>query len=304
MDKGLVGAAGTFKGVREALVVEAGLGNSLSQDDVMLAINAFSVRELAASEVAVFTADICSDQVDLHFSRFPVEELEKIAGMLPGTPLMERHDVRGTLPRGTWFRSWLHWGDDGVVTVRGQVYLLRSADNAEFIAQMEAGVYREISIGFAFRLPVCSVCGEDLRTCEHVPGKTYEGEVCHYVMRDVTDVHEASLVAAGSQGVGVVSQERGKEKGGDGEEEDVRGRDFVLPASVLRRCALGEGSEEELCALREMRGALDVAIAGMQARGDQGIGDAPEVIAEDTKTDAARAMLTRRFALLRRRIRK
>ncbi len=81
--------------------------------------------------------------------------------------------------------------------------------DADFILNIEGGVYRETSIGFSFRLPECSVCHRDLRTCSHVPGRTYEGEACHYVMREVLEVIEGSVVPSGSQGTSFVSASRG-----------------------------------------------------------------------------------------------
>ena len=64
------------------------------------------------------------------------------------------------------------------------------------------------SIGFAFQTPECSICGQDLRACDHVPGRSYSGAQCHYIMRGVLDVIEGSVVPAGSQGTGFVSQQR------------------------------------------------------------------------------------------------
>ena len=174
-------------------------------------VNRFALRPLSRSEFAVFTLDLCHDQVDRHFSRFPMEELEKIDRMVPGRPLMERHDLRGTLPRGTFFRSTLH-RDDGRVSVRPDVYVLRTQDNADFILNIEGGVYRETSIGFSFRMPECSVCGRDLRTCDHIPGRSYGDAACHYVMRDVLEVIEGSVVSSGSQGTGFVARELEKER--------------------------------------------------------------------------------------------
>lgn len=171
------------------------------------AVNRFALRPLLPDEYTVFTLDLCHNQVDRHFSRFPEEELEKINRMTPGRPLMERHDLRGSLPRGTFFRSCLH-REGARVSVRPDVYVLRTPENIPFIHNIEGGVYRETSIGFSFRLPECSVCGEDLRRCTHTPGHTYADKQCHFVMRDVLDVIEGSVVSSGSQGTGFVTQTR------------------------------------------------------------------------------------------------
>jgi len=170
-------------------------------------VSRFALRELREEEFAVFTLDLCNNQVDKHHSRFPEGELEKIGRMVPGRPLMERHDVRGSLPRGMFFRSRLH-RDGETLSVRPDVYVLRTDENRDFILNIEGGVYRETSIGFAFGLPECSVCGKDMRTCDHVPGQSYGDERCHYVMRDVLEVIEGSVVSSGSQGTGFVSQAR------------------------------------------------------------------------------------------------
>lgn len=175
--------------------------------DVLDAVNAYALRPLERDEFAVFTLDLCHNEIDRHFSRFPEEELEAINRLVPGRPLLERHDLHGSLPRGTFFRSRLHRDGDRV-SVRPDVYVLRAEENAGFIRNIEGGVYRETSIGFAFTWPECAVCGKDLRGCGHQPGRTYEEQLCHYLMRGVTEVLEGSVVSAGSQGTGFVAQER------------------------------------------------------------------------------------------------
>ena len=174
-------------------------------DGEMDAVNRFALRPLGRDEFVVFTMDLCHNQVDRHFSRFPDEELARVSELVPGRPLMERHDLRGSLPRGTFFRSGLHRDGDRV-SVRPDVYVLRTRENEGFILNIEGGVYRETSIGFSFRLPECSVCGKDLRTCSHVPGRSYGDEVCHYVMRGVLEVIEGSVVPSGSQGTSFVAE--------------------------------------------------------------------------------------------------
>lgn len=187
-------------------VVTGGLdGAAEAVSERMEAVNRFALRPLTAEEVALFTLDLCNNQVDRHYSRFPEEELERVNTLTPGRPLMERHDLAGSLPRGTFFRSQLHREGERV-SVRPEVYVLRAPGNQDFILNIEGGVYRETSIGFSFRRPECSVCGKDLRACAHIPGRSYGDKVCHFVMREVLEVIEGSVVPAGSQGTRFVAQ--------------------------------------------------------------------------------------------------
>ncbi len=195
---------------RQAGRLVASRGQGELSEDEGAAVNRFALRVLTADEYVTFALDLCNNQVDRHFSRFPEEELARIDGLVPGRPLMERHDLRGTLPRGRFFRSSLH-RDGEVVSVRPEVYVMRTAENQDFIMNIEGGVYRETSIGFSFRLPECSVCGKDLRTCDHVPGRSYGEETCHFIMRDVLEVMEGSVVSSGSQGTGFVRGERSED---------------------------------------------------------------------------------------------
>ncbi|MBI4556571.1 MAG: hypothetical protein HY706_03225 [Candidatus Hydrogenedentes bacterium] len=176
-------------------------------DPVVEEVNVFALRPLRREEFEVFTLDLCHNQMDRHFSRFPEEELEKINRMVPGRPLMERHDLRGSLPRGTFFRCQLHREGERV-SARPDVYVLRTRENEDFILNIEGGVYRETSIGFSFQTPECSICSRDLRTCDHVPGRTYADATCHCIMRGVLEVIEGSVVPAGSQGTHFIAQER------------------------------------------------------------------------------------------------
>jgi phage head maturation protease len=201
---------GPFEFYTEGLIisaVRAGGGSGCDEDrDLLNDVNKFTLRPLERDEFAVFTMDLCNNQIDAHYSRFPVDELESINEMVPGRPFMERHDTKGTLPRGTFFRSRLHEEAEGeYVSVRPDVYILHTDENRDLIANIEGGVYRATSIGFSFMHPECSICHKDIRTCDHVPGRTYGDESCHYVMHEVVSVLEGSVVFSASQGTGFVA---------------------------------------------------------------------------------------------------
>ena len=83
-----------------------------------------------------------------------------------------------------------------------QFYWLRGHSSAEDLrVAIDGGLYSEASISFAYKKPTCSVCGKDIRTCEHLPGSLCEGqnEPVFYYYDSVVAVLEGSLVYRGAQ---------------------------------------------------------------------------------------------------------
>jgi hypothetical protein len=67
------------------------------------------------------------------------------------------------------------------------------------VENIDGGIYKECSIGFTFALPECSICGDDIRTCEHEPMGTYgDDQTCHFNYRKIERVLETSLVYRGA----------------------------------------------------------------------------------------------------------
>ncbi len=204
--------------VRQEQVHEGGT----SAED-MEAINEHTLNPVTAEDVAVFRMDLCNDQIDRHISRFPAEELKHINDdLIVGKPLMELHDMpggglftsnRGSQPVGKFFRSQIV-KENGTVSVRPDVFMLRGAGDDDLIAKVEAGIAAGTSISFALDKPECSICECDIRDCTHMPGEETDGEQCHVVLREVTDVFEGSIVPLGSQGTEFV-EARGKDGNGE-----------------------------------------------------------------------------------------
>lgn len=179
-----------------------------ASDEDMAAVNTHTLSPLTADKVAIFSMDLCNDQVDRNVSRFPENELKAINEMIVGKPLMELHDMpaqglfgstRGSQPVGTFFRSQLVQ-EDGKLSVRSDVFMLRDAGDDNLIAKIDAGVAKGTSISFVLDRPECSICGCDIRDCAHMPGEDVDDELCHVILKEVTDVFEGSIVPLGSQG--------------------------------------------------------------------------------------------------------
>lgn len=203
----------------------------VASDDDMAAVNEQTLNTITAKDVAIFRMDLCNDQIDRHISRFPVDELRTISDeLIVGKPLMELHDMpgmfsRGSQPIGKFFRSQIV-KDGDTISVRPDVFLLRGHGEDDIIAKIEAGILAGTSISFALDRPECSTCGCDIRDCAHLPGEEIDGELCHVILKEVTEVFEGSIVPLGSQGTEFVEA-----RGADGE--------TVLPLKEAIRQARG-----------------------------------------------------------------
>ena len=75
----------------------------------------------------------------------------------------------------------------------------RNEKTAGLIAEIDAGIKKEVSVSCAVSRSVCSVCGEPAGTCSHQRGKRYGEIPCHVIHCAATDAYEWSFVAVPAQ---------------------------------------------------------------------------------------------------------
>ena len=100
----------------------------------------------------------------------------------------------------------------------------RISKNKDFISEIDSGIKKEISVGCAVSKIICSVCGENMKSfhCEHIKGKKYNGEICHYILDEPLDAYEWSFVAVPAQKEATVIKSLDfNERGGENNLEDV-----------------------------------------------------------------------------------
>ena len=174
-------------------------------DDLAL-INRLARRELTADEVYTFAVRLCDNDVDRDFERFDDEALEALAGLFVGVSGVFDHQWSARGQAARIYRAQVA-GDEGARTqdgrpyryLKGWAYMVRTQDNESLIAEIDAGIKREVSVGCAVDRVVCSICGQDLADCPHQKGEEYDGRLCCGVLTQPTDAYEWSLVAVPAQ---------------------------------------------------------------------------------------------------------
>ena len=162
------------------------------------AINAQAKACLTAEQVYVFSLRLCDDQVDRDGERFDTAALPGLAKLFVGKTGIVDHRWSSEKQVARIFETQVV-REDGVSFIKGWAYIRRSEANEEIIADIEAGIKKEISVGCAMGRSVCSVCGSDYGSCGHQKGESYDGQVCHAILKEPMDAYEFSFVAVPAQ---------------------------------------------------------------------------------------------------------
>lgn len=183
---------------------------SLSAGEIEL-INRHTRRPLDENEVYAFSVVLCDNDIDRDNERFSDEALEKMAVLFVGKTGICDHSARSENQKARVF-SCRAENVDGEYTTDGRpykrlfarAYMLRTEKNADFIAEIEAGIKKEVSVGCSVAKRLCSVCGADRNEgCKHKSGveyKTKRGtQLCHTVLDEPYDAYEWSFVAVPAQ---------------------------------------------------------------------------------------------------------
>lgn len=180
---------------------------AVTEDELKL-INKLTVKELKAEDVFTFNVILCDNEVDRDSERFDIAALEKLAELFVGVTGIFDHNPCGGNQTARIFDAVCEKAagkvtsfGENYVCVKAKAYMPRTAKNADLIAEIEAGIKKEVSVSCAVSTFTCSICGEDMRggKCKHLKGRCYGDKICSCVLSDVTDAYEWSFVAIPAQ---------------------------------------------------------------------------------------------------------
>jgi hypothetical protein len=89
--------------------------------------------------------------------------------------------------------------EEGVSYIKAWAYIRRGGNADEIIADIEAGIKKEVSVGCAMGRAVCSICGSEYGQCGHAKGEHYDGQLCCAILKEPMDAYEFSFVAVPAQ---------------------------------------------------------------------------------------------------------
>ena len=161
-------------------------------------INALAKTRLNGEQVYVFSLRLCDDQADRDGERFDTAALPALAKLFIGKTGIVDHKWSAENQIARIFETQVVKEKD-VSYIKAWAYIRRGGSNEEIIADIEAGIKKEVSVGCAMARAVCSICGSEYGTCGHVKGEGYEGEACAVILKEPVDAYEFSFVAVPAQ---------------------------------------------------------------------------------------------------------
>ena len=183
------------------------------------AINKYALTPLTAEEVFTFKAVLCDNEIDRDSEKFTVKALGEMKKLFLGKTVIKDHSWKADGQVARIYATELVTSET-TVTKSGEpytqlvahCYMVKTAGNADLIAEIKGGIKKEGSVGFRTSSAICSICGTDnaKNYCRHYPGKSYEKEggpqVCVFTLAGVSDAYEFSLVAVPAQKAAGVSK--------------------------------------------------------------------------------------------------
>jgi hypothetical protein len=162
------------------------------------AINAQAKSTLTGEQVYVFSLRLCDDQVDRDYERFDTAALPALAKLFIGKTGIVDHKWSSENQVARIFAAETVL-EEGVSFIKAWAYIRRGGSNEEIIADIEAGIKKEISVGCAMGRSVCSICGGEYGDCGHQKGQYYDGQLCCAILKEPMDAYEFSFVAVPAQ---------------------------------------------------------------------------------------------------------
>lgn len=173
-------------------------GTGVANQGQLEAINAQAKATLTAEQVYVFSLRLCDDQIDRDMERFDTQALPALAKLFLGKTGIVDHRWSADGQVARIFETQVVQ-ENGISYIKAWAYIRRGGQGEEVIADIEAGIKKEVSVGCAMGRAVCSVCGGDYGSCGHQKGERYEGQLCHVILKEPMDAYESSFVAVPAQ---------------------------------------------------------------------------------------------------------
>lgn len=190
---------------------------SVSEGDLQI-INSMTRREFTADELYVFPVLCCDSRLDRDGDRFTKESLDQMAAMAKGVTVIFDHSWSAYGQTARLYKAEVRQAADGEYELVAWAYMPKNEKTQAVIDAIDAGILKEVSVGFAYKELQCSICKQDYfgGNCPHYRGREYDGQIAFTWINGVAEWYELSFVAVPAQ------PRAGVEKSWRQEQEDAK----------------------------------------------------------------------------------
>ncbi|WP_429845346.1 hypothetical protein [Brevibacillus sp. FIR094] len=190
------------KSIAARLAVET---KSVSSNDLSI-INGLTRRDFSAEELYVFPVLCCHTRIDREGDRFTKQSLDDMVGLAKGVTFIFDHRWSAQGQTARVYKAEVRQAEDGEHELIGWAYMPKNETTQPIIDAIDAGILKEVSVGFGYKELQCSVCKQSYYggNCPHLRGREYEGDICFTWINGISEWYEISFVAVpAQQGAGV-----------------------------------------------------------------------------------------------------
>lgn len=179
----------------------ADVGTKSASDGDLQIINSMTRREFATDELYIFPVVCCDTRLDRDGDRFTKASLDDMAGMAKGVTVIFDHKWSAAGQTARLFKAEVRAAEDGESELLAWAYMPKNEQTQAVIDSIDAGILKEVSVGFAFKELQCSVCKQDYYggNCPHYRGGEYDGQTAFTWISGVAEWYELSFVAVPAQ---------------------------------------------------------------------------------------------------------
>ena len=231
----------TQKVLEEGIICKsAGLENQEVTDDELKKINKFTLAPLKADEVFTFKLILGDNGLDdRNYEPFNLNALKDLKKLYVGKTMIKDHKRTADNQIARIYDTELQQ-DSSKLTGAGEIftkliakcYMVKTEKNADLIAEIKAGIKKEVSTSCRPKHAYCSICGVDNMKdyCIHYWGKEYETQdgkkICYFTLDGAKEAYEVSFVAVPAQPRAGTTKNYGgkeiiKEKNKENEEAEI-----------------------------------------------------------------------------------
>ncbi len=218
-------------------------------------INSYALSKLEPADIFAFKVSMAGNEIDRDYEVFPRSTLVKLANLFVGKTVVKDHEHKSDNQIARIYSTELVENDLARMTKTGEVftqlvakcYMVKTSKNADLIAEIQAGIRKEVSLGCRVDKAICSICGTDnVKTyCEHFPGKRYNNnQLCYFSLENASDAYELSFVAVPAQAHAGTVKSYGKKPCHE-EEMKMRRKAIEDVREVLREGGIAINSSEK-----------------------------------------------------------